>query len=337
MHCTLIGRGNDMTPASRIRPRILVTRRHMPAVEERLARDYDAVRSADDRRMGVVEVLAAADGMDALFVCTTEPLDAAAMAALPASVRAVLTLSVGTDHLDLAAAKARGVAVLATPDVLTDATAEIAMLLLLGAARGAHSASSVMRRGDWLGFSPTGFIGKDVTGGRLGIFGMGRIGRAVARNSRGFGMDVHYHNRRRLDPEQEAGATYHANARDLLAVSDFLILSAPSTPETRGFLDAAAIAALPDGAVVVNVGRGNLVDDDALIAALGSGKLFAAGLDVYNGEPRNVAPGYFDLPNAFLLPHLGSAAEKARTAMGMIVLDGLDALLAGRPVPNRVA
>jgi glyoxylate reductase len=319
------------------KPRILVTRRHMPAVEARLERDYDAVRNPDDRQMPVDEVIAAADGMDAVFVCTTERLDAAAMAALPDSVKAVLTLSVGTDHLDLDAARARGIAVLSTPDVLTDATAEVAMLLLLGAARGAHAASSVMRRGEWQRFTPTGFIGKDITGGRLGIFGMGRIGRAVARNARGFAMEIHYHNRRRLDANAEAGAIYHADARDLLAVSDFLVLSAPSTPETRGFLGAETIAALPDGAVVVNIGRGDLVDDDALLAALASGRLFAAGLDVYNGEPRNVAPGYFDLPNAFLLPHIGSAAEKSRTAMGMIVLDGLDALLAGRPVPNRAA
>lgn len=326
-----------MNASSIDKPRILVTRRHMQAVEERLARDYDAVRNPDDRQMSVDEVIAAADGMDAVFVCTTEKLDAAAMAALPGSVKAVLTLSVGTDHLDLDAAKARGVAVLTTPDVLTDATAEIAMLLLLGAARGAHAASSVMRRGEWQRFNPTGFIGKDVTGGRLGIYGMGRIGRAIARNARGFGMQVHYHNRSRLGAADESGASYHAEARDLLAVSDFLVLAAPSTPETRGFLDAAAIAAMPEGAVVVNIGRGDLVDDDALIGALSSGRLFAAGLDVYRGEPRNIAPGYLDLPNAFLTPHIGSAAEKSRTAMGMIVLDGLDALLAGRPVPNRVA
>jgi glyoxylate reductase len=274
--------------------------------------------------------------MDAVFVCTSEPLKAAAMAALPDSVRAVLTLSVGTDHLDLAAAKARGIAVLSTPDVLTDATAEAALLLLLGAARGAHSAAAAMRRGEWRRFVPTGFIGKDVTGARLGIYGMGRIGRAVARNARGFGMTIHYHNRSRLGAAQENGANYHADARSLLEASDFLVLAAPSTPETRGFLDADAIAALPDGAVVVNIGRGNLLVDEALIAALRSGKLFAAGLDVHNGEPLSIDPRYFDLPNAFPLPHIGSATRNSRTAMGMIVLDGLDALLAGREPVNRV-
>ena len=318
------------------KPRLLVTRRHMPAVEARLARDYDALCNPEDRQMTVDEVIAAAAGMDAVFVCSSEPLNAAAMAALPDSVGAVLTLSVGTDHLDLAAAKARGIAVLSTPDVLTNATAETAMLLLLGAARGAHSAAGAMRRGEWRRFVPTGFIGKDVTGARLGIYGMGRIGRAIARNARGFGMDIHYHNRNRLGAAEEEGATYHADPKALLAVSDFLVLAAPSTPETRGFLDADAIAALPDGAVVVNIGRGNLLNDDALIAALGSGRLFAAGLDVFNGEPLNIDPRLFELPNAFLLPHIGSATQDSRTAMGMIVLDGLDTLLAGRDPANRV-
>jgi lactate dehydrogenase-like 2-hydroxyacid dehydrogenase len=316
--------------------RILVTRRQMPDVEARLARDYDSVRNADDRPVSVAEVIAGADGMDAVFVCSTEPLNAAAMAALPDSVRAVLTLSVGTDHLDLAAAKARGIAVLSTPDVLTNAVAETALLLLLGAARGAHAAAGSLRRGEWQRFVPGGYVGKDVTGARLGIYGMGRIGRAIARNARGLQMQIHYHNRSRLDAALEQAATYHADAAGLLAASDFLVLAAPSTPETRGFLDARAIAALPDRAVVVNVGRGNLVDDTALIAALRSGKLYAAGLDVFNGEPLNIAQDYFDLPNAFLLPHIGSATERSRTDMGMILLDGLDALLAGRTPVNRV-
>jgi lactate dehydrogenase-like 2-hydroxyacid dehydrogenase len=325
-----------MTAPRADRPRLLVTRRHMPAVEERLARDYDAVRNPDDRQMTVDEVIGKAAGMDAVFVCSSEPLDAAAMAALPDCVRAVMTLSVGTDHIDLAAAKARGIAVLSTPDVLTDATAETATLLLLGAARRAHAADLSLRAGEWRRFVPTGYIGKDVTGARLGIYGMGRIGRAIARNARGLGMQIHYHNRSRLAPDLEAGATYHGNPQDLLAVSDFLMLAAPATPETRGFLDADAIAALPDGAVVCNIGRGNLIVDEPLIAALQSGKLFAIGLDVYNGEPLRIDPRFFDMPNAFLLPHIGSATERSRTAMGMILLDGLDALLAGKPVTNRV-
>lgn len=325
-----------MDPIGDRKARVLVTRRHMPEVEARLARDYDAVCNPDDRQMSVDEVLAAAAGMDAVFLCSSEPMNAAAIAKMPDSVRALMTLSVGTDHLDLDAAKARGIAILSTPDVLTDATAETAMLLLLGAARRAHAADLSLRTGEWQRFVPTGYIGKNVTGARLGIFGMGRIGRAIAGNARGFGMEVHYHNRSRLDADLELGATYHADARDLLVVSDFLMLAAPSTPETRGFLDAEAIAALPDGAIVCNIGRGNLVVDDALIAGLESGKLFAIGLDVFNGEPLNIDPRFFDQPNAFLLPHIGSATEQARTAMGMILLDGLDALLAGRPVGNRV-
>jgi lactate dehydrogenase-like 2-hydroxyacid dehydrogenase len=328
---------SDMDPTGNRKPRILVTRLHMPEVEARLACDYDATCNPDDRQMSVDEVLEAADGKDAILLCTSEPMNAESMARLPDSVRALMTLSVGTDHLDLAAAKARGVAVLSTPDVLTDATAETATLLLFGAARRAHAADITLRTGSWRRFVPTGNIGKDITGARLGIFGMGRIGRAIARNARGFNMEIHYHNRSRLAADLEQGATYHADPRALLSVSDFLMLAAPSTPETRGFLDAAAIAALPDGAVICNIGRGNLVVDDALIAGLDSGKLFAIGLDVFNGEPLNIDPRFFDRPNAFLLPHIGSATERARTAMGMILLDGLDALLAGQPVGNRVA
>ncbi|MBO6783499.1 MAG: D-glycerate dehydrogenase [Alphaproteobacteria bacterium] len=318
------------------KPRVLVTRRLMPANEARLAADYDATLNESDDIMSTDEVIAAADGMDALLICVTEPLDANAIARLPDSVKAIMTLSVGLDHVDTDAAKARGIAVLNTPDAVTDPTVEIGMLLLLGAARRATEGAAIMRAREWDSWSPRMLVGADVTGGTLGIFGMGRIGRTLAKRARGFDMTIRYHNRTRLNFDDEAGASYYTSIEGLLEASPFLAITAPSTPETRKFLNAERIALLPDGAIVVNISRGDLVDDDALIDALKSGKVAAAGLDVFNGEPDNVRPEYLELPNVFITPHIGSAATDARTAMGDMLLDGLDLLLAGEPVPNRV-
>ena len=318
------------------KPRILVTRRHLAEIEVRLQRDYDIVVNADDHIMSADEIIAAAVGMDALFICVTEALNKNTIDALPDSVQAILTLSVGTDHVDLEAARARGLAVLTTPGAVTAATAEVGMLLLLGAARRAHESGSHLRAGKWDLWSPTQFVGVEITGRPLGILGMGRIGRTVAHRARGFEMAIHYHNRSRLTADLEGDAAYVVALPDFLAASEFLVLCAPSTPETQGIVNAETIAQLPDGAIVVNIARGDLVDDDALIGALRSGKLAAAGLDVFNGEPANIDRRYFDLPNVFMVPHIGSAARQARIGMGMMLLDGFEALRAGEPVSNRV-
>ena len=246
------------------------------------------------------------------------------------------TFSVGHEHIDLAACKKRGIAVGNTPDVLTDATADIALLLMLGAARRAYEGERLVREATWGAWGPTSMLGTHVTGKRLGIYGMGRIGQAVAKRARAFDMQIHYHNRTRLAPELEQGAVFHAVAEDILPYSDFLSINAPSSPDTNGFLNAKRIALLPDGAIVVNTARGPLVDDEALIAALKSGKLAGAGLDVFTGEPK-IHPGYRPLQNTFLLPHLGSATVETRNAMGFKALDNLDAFFAGRPLPARVA
>ena len=179
-------------------------------------------------------------------------------------------------------------------------------------------------------------VGRQVTGKRLGVVGMGRVGQVVARRARGLDMEIHYHNRRRLDPAAEAGAVFHADLDSLLAVSDVLSLNCPATADSEGLLNADRIAKLPDGAIVVNTARGTLVDDEALIAALASGKLAAAGLDVYNNEP-DIHPGYRALDNVFLLPHLGSATLETRDAMGFRALDNMDAIFAGREPGDRVA
>jgi lactate dehydrogenase-like 2-hydroxyacid dehydrogenase len=317
------------------KPRVLVTRKLPDAVEARLRRDYDAVLNAADRLYGPEEIIARAAGCDALLPCPTEKLTASLIERLPADIRIIATFSVGYEHIDIAACKARGIVVGNTPDVLTDATADITLLLLLGAARRAHEGERLIREDRWNSWAPTAMLGTHMSGKRLGIFGMGRIGQAVARRARGFDMKIHYSNRSRLAPQLEQGAVFHARAEDMLPHCDFLSINAPSSPETNGFLDARRIALLPDRAIVVNTARGPLVDDEALIAALKSGKLAAAGLDVFTGEPK-INPGYRELANTFLLPHLGSATTETRNAMGFKALDNLDAFFAGRPLPARV-
>ncbi len=318
------------------KPIVVVGRKLPPAVEARLARDYRPKLNPDDRLYTGAELLDLAGDADAILPCHTERLDAAAIARLPESVRIIANFSVGVDHCDLAAAKERGIVVTNTPDVLSDATAEVAILLMLGAARRASEGDRLIRARAWKTWSPAFMVGTQVTGKRLGIVGMGRVGKTVARRAAGLGMEIHYHDLRRLAPEAEAGAIYHQRLEDLLAVSEVLSLHCPAMPETADLLNAERIALLPDGAIVVNAARGAIVDEDALIAALRSGKLAAAGLDVYKNEP-DIHPGFAELDNVFLLPHVGSATKETRIAMGFRALDNLDAFFAGREPGDRVA
>lgn len=326
----------SVSPASR--PVLLVTRRLPDAVEARAARDFEARLNPQDRALSGAEIAALARecGANGILCTAGDRLDADAIAALPEGVRIVATFSVGTDHIDLNAAKGRGLIVTNTPEVLTDATADIALLLMLGAARRASEGERMIRTGAWTGWTPTQLLGTHLGGKRLGIVGMGRIGQAVARRARAFGMTIHYSNRRRLPPDQEAGAVYHADPEAMLAVCDVLSLHFPATPETTHWLNAGRIERLPQGAIVVNTARGSVVDDGALIAALASGRLAAAGLDVFENEP-NLHAGYRSLENCFLLPHLGSATVETRNAMGFKALDNLDAFYAGADPPDRVA
>ena len=317
------------------RPILAVTRRLPPSIEARAVRDYEARLSPDDAPVTGADILARAHDAAALLCCPAEKLDAATIAKLPPSLRVVGTFSVGFDHIDIAALRARGIPLVNTPDVLSIATAECAMLLILAAARRAGEGERMIRAGGWGGWAPTQLLGTLVSGRRLGVFGMGRIGRELARMARGFGMEVHYRDQVRLPAELEQGAIFHNSDESLLAVSDVLSLHAPGGEGTRHWLNAERIAMLPSGAVVANAARGTLVDDAALIAALKSGHVAAAGLDVYNNEPR-LDPGYLGLQNVVLLPHLGSATAETRDAMGNLVLDGIDAVLAGRQPANLV-
>ncbi|MFC7737385.1 2-hydroxyacid dehydrogenase [Roseomonas sp. GCM10028921] len=320
------------------RPTLLLTRRLPDAVEARAARDYEVRRpEGPDRTLDSAALLAAVERCDGILCAAGDGLDADTLARLPESVRIVATFSVGTDHIALDAARARGIAVTNTPDVLSVATAEIAMLLILMCARRAGEAERLLRAREWPGWAPTQLMGVTLEGKRLGILGMGRIGRELARMARGMGMRIHYRNRTRLPSQEEEGAIFHGEDDAFLAACDVLSMHIPGGAATSGWLNAARIATLPRGAIVVNTGRGTTVDDAALCEALHSGHLRAAGLDVFAGEPA-IFEGYHSAPNVTLLPHLGSATIETRDAMGFRCLDNLDAvLLRGAEPPHRVA
>lgn len=319
-----------------VRPKLLITRKLRPAVEARAARDYDVVLNPEDRVLSDAELIAACRAVDAVLPCHSERFTAEVLDAIGPGLRIIANHSVGTDHVDLEAARKSGVVVTNTPDVLSEATAEIAMLCMLGAARRGAEGDALVRSGAWNFWSPAFMVGRQVSGKRFGIVGMGRVGQVTAERARGFGMQVHYHNRRRLPSHQEKGAVFHDSLQSLLAVSDVLSLHCPATPENAGLLNARTLALLPERAIVVNTARGALIDEGALISALSSGRLFAAGLDVFQTEPGG-NPDLSRLPNVFLLPHIGSATEETRDAMGFRALDNLDAFFGGQEPQDRVA
>lgn len=316
--------------------RAYAARRFTEAYEQAMDARYEVTRNLSDQVLDPNALAKAAEGSQILFCCLTEKITAEVIAYLAPTLKVIANLSVGVEHIDLEAARRHGVHVLNTPDVLSEATAEVAMMLILNACRRAYESDHLVRSGQWTGWAPTQMLGLGLTGRRLGILGLGRIGQQVARRAAPFGLEIHYHNRRQLPAETEAGATYHASSDSLLRHSDIFCIAAPSTPELKGFLDARRIDLLPKDAVVVNVARGDMVDDEALISALKSGRLFAAGLDVYRGEPHLDAR-YRALPNAFLACHIGSATVDTRDAMGFLLLDGLKALEEGRRPHNLVA
>ena len=260
--------------------------------------------------------------MDALVVMPGDRLDAATIAALPSSVKVLGTYSVGTDHLDLQAATAKNLRVFHTPDVLTEAVADLALFLIIAAARDTTSAEKTLRDGRWGRWAPTSMLGRSLQGLRLGIFGMGRIGQAIATRARPFGMSIHYHNRSMLAPDQAKGASYHATLDALMACSDVLCICAPSAPELKGVINTHRLALLPQNAILVNVARGDLVDEEALFAHMSSGHLSGIAMDVFRNEP-NIDPRWLALPHTTLLPHIGSATHEVRSAMGTLVVDGV--------------
>src|SRR6056297_3262602 len=253
------------------RPAIWIPRRLSDATLERARHDYDVILTEDDAPGTAEEIVEMSARVDGMIPCHSERFTAEVVARLDKRLKIVANHSVGVDHCDLDALAGRGIVVTNTPDVLSDATAEIAMLLMLGAARHAVRGDRLVRTGEWDSWSPSFMVGKQVTGARLGIVGMGRVGRAFAEKARGFGMEIHYHNRSRLAPDVEQGAVFHEDVESLLEVADFLSLHCPATPDTVDLLNDERIAKLPKGAVVVNTARGALVDEDALLAGIESG------------------------------------------------------------------
>ena len=318
------------------RPVLWIPRRLSDATLARARRDYDVIVKDADTPGTADEIIAMSAQADAMIPCHSEHFTADVVARLDPRLKILANHSVGVDHCDLAALAARGIVVTNTPDVLSDATAEIAMLLMLGAARHAVTGDRLVRSGAWDSWSPSFMVGTQVTGARLGIVGMGRVGRAFARKARGFEMEIHYHNRSRLAPEDEQGAIWHESIDTLLPQAQFLSLHCPATPETRDLLNADRLAMLPRGAIVVNTARGALVDEEALIAALDSGHVAAAGLDCFKVAPGG-NPAFAGRENVFMLPHVGSATRATRDAMGFRALDNLDAFFAGHAPTDRVA
>jgi len=317
------------------KPVVLIPRKLAPAVLDRANATYDVIVNEDDHVFSREELVAACQTVDAVLPCHSEHFSADVIQALPARLKIIANHSVGVDHVDLEAAKARGIVVTNTPDVLSDATAEIAILCMLGAARRGSEGDRMVREGRWNFWSPAFMVGRQVTGRRFGVVGMGRVGQVTAERARGFGMEIHYHNRTRLTPEQEKGAIFHKSLESLLAVSDVLSLHCPTTPDTIGIINERTLAMLPERAILVNTARGALVDETALVNALKSGQLFAAGLDVFRTEPGG-NPELSVLDNVFMLPHIGSATFETRDAMGFRALDNLDAFFGGSAPLDRL-
>ncbi len=319
------------------KPRLVVARRLPPRVEEAIADSFEPLFNPEDHVLEPADLAAraAAHQADGLLVTLTDRLPAEIIAALPASVRVIATYSVGFNHIDIEAAKARGITVTYTPDATTEATADLALTLLLMACRRATQYEAELRAGRWGAWTAWKGLGTDPEAKVLGIVGMGRIGRAVAERARPFGMRIAYHQRRRLPAEQEAGATYHDTLEGLFRASHIVTLHAPATPETRHLINRQSLSWLPRGAVLVNTARGDLVEDDALIEALASGHIAAAGLDVFAGEP-NFDKRYLELSNATLLPHIGTSTVETRDRMGADCIANLKAVFAGTEPPWKV-
>jgi lactate dehydrogenase-like 2-hydroxyacid dehydrogenase len=317
------------------KPKLWIARRLSDATLERAQRDYDAIINIDDGLSTADDIVAMSAKVDAIIPCHSELFNANVAQRLDPRLKIIANHSVGVDHCDLPALKSRGIVVTNTPDVLSDATAEITMLLMLGAARHAVEGDHLVRSGNWDFWSPSFMVGKQVTGARLGIVGMGRVGQAFARKARGFDMEIHYYNRTRLTPDKEHGATYHSTMESLLPVADFLSLHCPATSETSGLMNAEHLAQLPSGAILVNTARGALVDEAALLAAIESGHIAAAGLDCFVSEPGG-NPAFAAHRNIFMLPHIGSATVRTRDAMGFRALDNLDAYFKGETPKDRL-
>jgi glyoxylate reductase len=316
---------------------VVVTRKLPEATEREMAALFDARLNDSDRTMAAAELIAAVRFADVLVPTVTDRIAAEVVDAAGPQLRLIANFGVGFNHIDIAAAARRNIAVSNTPGVLTDATADIAMTLMLMVTRRALEGAKVLESGRFTGWCPTWMMGVGLRGRKLGIVGMGRIGEAVARRSRGFGLEIHYHNRTRvpLAVEQELNATYWPELDAMLPAMDIVSINCPYNANTYHLFSAARLGRLKPAAFLINTARGEIVDEAALADALSDGRIAGAGLDVFEREPQ-VHPKLLGLPNAVLLPHLGSSTIEARTGMGQKVIANIRALVAGEPLPDRV-
>ena len=302
--------------------KILITRKLIKDSEDKAVKIFDAKLNSNDELYSQNKVVEMSQGCDGILSSLTEKMDKETIDKLPDSIKIISNFAVGFGNIDLEAAKKKGIIVTNTPEVLSDATAEIGVLLILGACRRAAEGIESAKEGGWK-WSADYLIGKQLTGTRLGILGMGRIGQKIARIAKSLGMIIHYHNRSKLTPEKENDAIYHDSVKSLFSVSDVLSICCPATKETENMINKETVEYFPKGAVITNVARGDIVNDEALIDALNRRKIYAVGLDVYKNEP-NLNPGYLKIKSAFILPHLGSATKDTRIAMANLAIDNID-------------
>ena len=314
--------------------RILITRKLIKSSEEYASKILDVKLNKLDKLLTKNELISESNDCDGILSSITDMLDADTISKLSSKIKIISNFAVGFGNIDTIEAKKRNIVVTNTPDVLTEATAEIVMLVILGAARRAKEGINWVNRKNWK-WSADFLTGKQLTGERLGILGMGRIGRAVAERARSFGMKIHYYNRSRLDKSLEKDSIYHKSLESLLSVSDFFSINCPTTKETKHIINSKTIKYFPNGAVISNSARGDMIDDDAMVEALKNGKIFSLGLDVYNGEP-NIHPEYLTLPNVFVLPHLGSSTLKTRTAMGDLAISNIEEFFKTGKCKNKI-
>ncbi len=302
--------------------KILITRKLIKSSEDYASKIFNVKFNKEDKIITKDDLIKNSSDCDGILSSLTEKIDAEVISKLSSNIKIISNFAVGFGNIDIVAAKKKNIIVTNTPEVLTDATAEIAILVLLGAARRAKEGIEWANKKNWK-WSADFLMGKQLSGARLGILGMGRIGRAVAQRARSFGMIIHYYNRSKLDKNLEQGAIYHNSLESLLSVSNFFSINCPATKETKHIINKDTLKNFPDGAILSNTARGDMIDDDAMVEALKSGKIFSLGLDVYNGEP-NIHPEYLTLPNVFVLPHLGSSTVRTRTDMGNLAVSNIE-------------
>jgi glyoxylate reductase len=317
--------------------RVGVSRRLPQAVETRMAELFDVQLNFGDTAMSREDLVAAMQAVDVFVPTVTDVVDADLIAAAGPDLKLIANFGTGVDHIDLAAARARGITVTNTPGVLTDDTADLVMALILSVPRRLSEGEKLVRAKQWAGWTPTGMLGHRIGGKRLGIVGMGRIGQAVAARARAFGLSIHYHNRHRLPKAVEGPleATWWPTLEAMLERVDIVSLNCPETPETRHMINAERLRLMPPHAYLINVARGTLVDEGALVAALKMGSIAGAGLDVFEHEPA-VSPELLKLPNVVLLPHMGSATFEGRQAMGEKVITNIRVFADGHRPPDQV-